>query len=155
MADIYITLDNLSKAMSRYDKTFKLYTDDRIVSFLKAIAYDDEENKIKIYDVPAPVPAGTIPIVEIPIAPADAGKVYVEGDGIIISSDAEISINIDEANKHGLAIGENGLMLQLATAPNPDEGIVGNAGAMSAEDKARLDSLKIATESEVKALFGN
>lgn len=69
MADTYITLANLSRAMERYDRTFKLYTDDRIKAFMHAITYDNETRKLKFYDKPAPVPVGTQPFLEVTLPP--------------------------------------------------------------------------------------
>lgn len=70
-----------------------------------------------------------------------------QGDGIRLSDENEIAIQIDPACSNGLSAGTEGLALALATAES--------AGAMSAEDKKRLDSLQFTeiSKEEVKAMF--
>lgn len=60
------------------------------------------------------------------------GDSYTAGDGIKIE-DNTIAVKLDEANANGLAVGEDGLNLAVATPTN--------AGAMSAEDKVALDTV--------------
>lgn len=54
------------------------------------------------------------------------------GDGIKVENNT-VSIRLDEINSNGLAVGEDGLSLAVATNTT--------AGAMSAEDKAALDTV--------------
>lgn len=246
MATTYITLDNLSRAMERYDKTFKLYTDDRIKAFMHAITYDNQTRKLRFYDKPAPVPAGTQPFLEVTLPPdldgledlfvvsleqqaqpdqgkfrtyvmyqgqgadkteigriqqeydtavtggtvveatpehpiiidgqsvtsgkflrltiknqadpvyialTDIGSVILPGDGISISQNNEISININSNHANGLAVDSNGLKMNMAEAPDATLGTLGSAGAMSASDKEILNSFSVATEAQIKSLF--
>lgn len=72
MADtnpIYITLDNLSRAMQRYDTIFKAYTDDKIKGYIRAITFDPENRLLKFYTIPAPIPEGTVPYLQVEIPP--------------------------------------------------------------------------------------
>lgn len=246
MAEIYVTLDNLGRAMSRYDTIFKQWTEDKIKSYVKAITYDDQTHMLKFYTVPYPVPTGTVPYLQVEIPPGfdelealftvsvneaavpdqgkyktyvfyqgtgaqkteigkisldydtvvesgsvveatpqnpiiingqtitegkylklviknnvdpvyialtDIGSVYTGGNGIDVDANAVITIDIDSSNANGLAVGANGLRLDLAVAPDVEHGIAGSAGAMSAEDKAILSSFSIATESQIRGLF--
>lgn len=249
MAVQYVTMDNLGKAMERYGNTVKLYTNEQIKAYIKAIAYDTETHMLKFYTVPAPVPAGTVPYLEVNIGEGgggqeeydelytmsmeipqvpdqgkfkthiiyqgtgqhkteigrinleydtfvesgsvvtatpqnpiviggqtitdgkylrlvihnnsipvyislgDIGAVYAAGDGIQIDQNEEISIVIDSNNANGLAVGPNGLKLNLAVAPDSAHGIAGSAGAMSAQDKEILDSFSIATDAQIENLF--
>ena len=246
MAVNYVTLDNLGRALQRYDNIFKQYSDDKMKSYIRAISFDDQTRKLKFYTVPAPVPAGTVPYleVEIPedtdelvsmftvsgeemqvpdtgkfktykiyqgtgankheilkinleydtvvqsgqvvvatpanpivigqttytdgkfleltikndaqkvyIALTDIGAVYSEGNGIDIDAQNHISIEIDGNNANGLAVTNSGLKLNLAVAPDVSQSIAGSAGAMSAGDKEKLDSVTVATEAQIKALF--
>lgn len=63
----------------------------------------------------------------------DLAHVYTEGNGINISNADEISIKIDSSNANGLATTSSGLKLTLATQSA--------AGAMSANDKKKLDAI--------------
>jgi len=232
--------------MERYDRTFKLYTDDRIKAFMHAITYDDQTRKLRFYDKPAPVPAGTQPFLEVTLPPdlegledlfvvsleekaqpdqgkfrtyimyqgtgdnkieigriqqeydtsvtggtvveatpehpiiidgqtvtsgkylrltiknqldpvyialTDIGSVILPGDGISISQNNEISININSNHANGLAVDSNGLKMNMAEAPDEEQGTLGSAGAMSALDKEILNSFSIATEAQIKSLF--
>lgn len=82
------------------------------------------------------------PYVDLIVANAEESHIYVPlkglvdtvkaGDGIKVENNT-VSIKLDEANANGLAVGEDGLSLAVATATT--------AGAMSAEDKAALDAV--------------
>ena len=63
----------------------------------------------------------------------DLSHVYTEGNGIDISSADAISVKIDSSNANGLATTSSGLKLTLATQSA--------AGAMSANDKKKLDAI--------------
>ena len=63
----------------------------------------------------------------------DLVDVYTEGNGIDISNSNVVSVKIDTNNAHGLSVGADGVALATATASS--------AGAMSAEDKDKLDGL--------------
>lgn len=63
----------------------------------------------------------------------DLSHVYTAGNGIDISSADAISIKIDSSNANGLATTSSGLKLTLATQSA--------AGAMSANDKKKLDAI--------------
>ena len=63
----------------------------------------------------------------------DLAHVYTDGNGINISNADEISIKIDSNNANGLATTTSGLKLTLATQSA--------AGAMSANDKKKLDAI--------------
>lgn len=77
----------------------------------------------------------------------DMLKPYVKGHGIEISSANEISVKVNEASANGLFAGPDGMGLALASAES--------AGAMSAEDKEKLDGLifREITKEEVAAMF--
>lgn len=77
----------------------------------------------------------------------DMVKPVQEGDGIALSEENAISVKLDETSGNGLSVGPDGLSLALATTSS--------AGAMSAEDKAKLDGLEFTeiTKEEVKAMF--
>lgn len=82
------------------------------------------------------------PYVDLVVANAEESHIYVPlkglvdtvkaGDGIVVENNT-VSIKLDEANANGLAVGEDGLSLAVATATT--------AGAMSAEDKVALDTV--------------
>ena len=82
------------------------------------------------------------PYVDLVVANAEESHIYVPmkglvdtvkaGDGIKVENNT-VSIKLDGANANGLAIGENGLSLAVATNTS--------AGAMSAEDKTALDTV--------------
>ncbi len=63
----------------------------------------------------------------------DLSHVYTSGNGIDISSADAISVKIDSSNANGLATTSSGLKLTLATQSA--------AGAMSANDKKKLDAI--------------
>lgn len=133
MAEVYVTLNNLAKAMDRYDKTFKVYTDDRIKDFIKAITYDQDEHKLKFYTVPAPVPEGTVPYLEVDIGSSgqdftdlfgvsmeeavapETGKyktyVFYQGEGNNKTEIGKISLEYDTVVESGSVV--------TATAQNP------------------------------------
>lgn len=71
-------------------------------------------------------------------------NIYTGGDGVTIAGNA-VSVKIDGANANGLTVGANGLALAAATTAT--------AGAMSAEDKTKLDALTFATDDEVNAML--
>jgi len=82
------------------------------------------------------------PYVDLVLADADESHIYIPlkglvdtvkaGDGIKVENNT-ISVKLDETNANGLVVGEAGLSLGLATTES--------AGAMSAEDKAALDTV--------------
>lgn len=246
MAENYITLSNLSRAMQRYDDNFKRFTDEKIKNYIRAITFDDETRLLKFYTIPAPIPAGTVPYLEVeipetadeleelfsvsmvtPVVPdagkfktyvfyqgtgrnkieigrvnleydtvvesgvvveatpqnpivigqttytsgkflrltiknnvipvyialEDMGKTYVEGNGVDIDHNNVISIKLNLVNSNGLEVDSNGLKLNLAVAPDSDNNIQGSAGAMSASDKEKLDSIVVATSEQIQGLF--
>lgn len=71
-------------------------------------------------------------------------NIYTGGNGVTITDNA-VAVKIDSANANGLTVDENGLALSKATATT--------AGAMSAEDKTKLDGLTFATDDEVNAML--
>ncbi len=79
----------------------------------------------------------------------DLLKPYVKGHGIEISSANEISVKVNKASANGLSTGPDGMGLALASAES--------AGAMSAEDKQKLDGLvfREITKEEVAAMFAS
>lgn len=74
----------------------------------------------------------------------DLVNVYIGGDGVIVENSC-IALKINGANANGLTAGADGLSLAAATTTT--------AGAMSAEDKAKLDGLTYATDTEVGAML--
>lgn len=82
------------------------------------------------------------PYVDLVVANAEESHIYIPlkglvdtvkaGDGVKVENNT-VSIKLDEAGSNGLAVGEAGLSLAIATAAT--------AGAMSAEDKAALDTV--------------
>lgn len=82
------------------------------------------------------------PYVDLTVANAEESHIYIPlkglvdtvkaGSGISVENNT-VSIKLDEANANGLAVGESGLSLAVATATT--------AGAMSAEDKSALDTV--------------
>lgn len=82
------------------------------------------------------------PYVDLIIADAESSHIYIPmkglvntvsaGDGVAISNNT-MSIKLNESNSNGLSVDANGLGMAVATAAT--------AGAMSAEDKAKLDSI--------------
>ncbi len=77
----------------------------------------------------------------------DMVKPVQEGVGIVLSEENAISVKLDADSGNGLSVGPDGLSLSLATASS--------AGAMSAEDKKKLDGLvfREITKEEVAAMF--
>lgn len=82
------------------------------------------------------------PYVDLTVANAEQSHIYIPLKGLVDTVKAgvgikvennTVSIKLDEANANGLAVGEGGLSLAVATATT--------AGAMSAEDKAALDTV--------------
>lgn len=74
----------------------------------------------------------------------DLVNVYTGGDGITVT-DSSIALKVNSANANGLTVDENGLALSAATSTT--------AGAMSAADKIKLDSIQFATDEEVSAML--
>lgn len=82
------------------------------------------------------------PYVDLVVANAEESHIYIPlkglvdtvkaGDGIKVESNT-VSIELDEPNANGLAVGADGLSLGVATTES--------AGAMSAEDKVALDTV--------------
>lgn len=82
------------------------------------------------------------PYVDLIVANAEENHIYIPlkglvdtvkaGDGVKVENNT-VSIRLDEAGANGLAVGEDGLSLAVATTMT--------AGAMSAEDKAALDTV--------------
>ena len=82
------------------------------------------------------------PYVDLVVANAEESHIYIPlkglvdtvkaGNGIKVENNT-VSVKLDETNANGLTVGEDGLALGLATADA--------AGAMSAEDKAALDTV--------------
>lgn len=70
--------------------------------------------------------------------------VYTDGDGIDVSADNIISVQIDSANANGLSVGSKGVALALATDAS--------AGAMSAADHTKLTNA--AAQADLNALSG-
>lgn len=82
------------------------------------------------------------PYVDLVIANAKESHIYIPMKGLVDTVKAShgikvenntVSIKLDESNANGLAVGEDGLSLAVATSTS--------AGAMSAEDKAALDAV--------------
>lgn len=80
-------------------------------------------------------------------------KLNVTASGLTIDANG-LSILLDPANSNGLALTANGLRLALATASV--NGVGGNAGAITAADKEKLDKLGISllTDAEIGSWFG-
>lgn len=82
------------------------------------------------------------PYVDLIIADAESSHIYIPmkglvntvsaGDGVSITNNT-MSIKLNETNANGLSVDKNGLGISVATAVA--------AGAMSADDKAKLDSI--------------
>ncbi len=75
----------------------------------------------------------------------DLVDVYTGGNGIDVSAENVVSVKVDAANANGLSATADGLQLALATSSA--------AGAMSAEDKTKMDGLTFATDAEVDAML--
>gem|GEM_PF-7020090 len=78
------------------------------------------------------------------LAVNELANVYTGGNGVIIT-DSSVAVKVNAANANGLTVDENGLALAAATTTT--------AGAMSAADKSKLDSIKFATDEEVDAML--
>lgn len=82
---------------------------------------------------------------------SDLVDTYTKGEGIDISSSNVVSIKINSSSANGLSVSTEGLKLSLASETS--------AGAMSAEDKKRLNNsltesdFSEITADEVKAIF--
>lgn len=88
--------------------------------------------------------------VYIPVS--SLGIAYVNGDGVSIANNT-ISLEIDSTNANGLEVTASGLKLNLAVASDPENGITGSAGAISASEKAVLNSFSLASEQQIRGLF--
>lgn len=73
--------------------------------------------------------------------------VYTGGDGIAVSNANVISVDIDSTDGNGLGI-TNGGKLKLDVATPSTSGVGGTAGAMSAEDKEKLDNADVTAYTE-------
>jgi hypothetical protein len=73
----------------------------------------------------------------------DLVDVYTEGNGIDISSGNVISVVVDPNNANGLYVGASGVTLAVATTSS--------AGAMSADDKAKLDGVEDGAQANVQS----
>ena len=74
----------------------------------------------------------------------DLVDVYTAGNGISVTvSDGKnvISLKVDDNNNNGLYVDEDGLKLALAASTTKDGSIYYSSGAMSAEDKKKLDNI--------------
>lgn len=69
--------------------------------------------------------------------------VYNSGKGVTVNADNSIDVKIDTDNANGLGVGVNGVFLTLASETSP--------GAMSAQDKADLKTLKEAQANNLTA----
>lgn len=97
---------------------------------------------VETVDTPYAGAAVGDPYVDLTVANAEQSHIYIPLKGLVDTVKAgagikvennTVSIKLDEANANGLAVGESGLSLSAATATA--------AGAMSAEDKAALDTV--------------
>ena len=74
----------------------------------------------------------------------DLVDVYTAGNGISVTvSDGKnvISLKVSDDNANGLYVDEDGLKLALAASTTKDGSIYYSSGAMSAEDKKKLDNI--------------
>lgn len=80
-------------------------------------------------------------------------KLNATASGLVIDANG-VAVQLDSANANGLALTAAGLKLALATAST--NGVGGQAGAMSAADKEKLDKLGIdlLTDAEIGSWFG-
>jgi len=76
----------------------------------------------------------------------DLVDVYTGGSGVEISY-KRAEIKLDAANSNGLSVTADGLQLAAVTTSA--------AGAMSAEDKAKLDETVLATDAEIENMLNN
>lgn len=82
---------------------------------------------------------------------------YTSGNGIDVTSHA-ISGVVDANNANGLSVGANGFSMALAQSATDDgQGTTtpATAGAMSANDKDKLDNIRVATTQEVTDAIAN
>lgn len=130
-ASINIPKDFLVKSGSVIDviKYNNQYYDATDTSHLHPLPVSSEGTYI---DFVVNVYSGTATDEHIYINVGDLIDIYTSGDGIDISSNA-VSIKIDSSNANGLATTLSGLKLTLATQSA--------AGAMSANDKKKLDAI--------------
>jgi len=71
----------------------------------------------------------------------DLVDVYTGGNGVEVTAGGAINAVIDSTNANGLSVGANGIGLGLATTTT--------AGAMSASDKAALDTLAASSDEQI------
>ena len=137
-----------------YAKTYALEQDGIIVGSLIDIPKDlvvssGEVKTVTTENVPYEGAQVGDKYIDLTLANADNGHIYIPVKDLVdvytgstsinVSNSNEISLIIDTNNANGLEIGENGLKLNEAT---PTVGQTqGTAGAMSAADKTKLDSL--------------
>lgn len=67
--------------------------------------------------------------------------VYTAGNGISVSKENVISLEVPDDNANGLYVDEDGLKLALAASTTKDGSIYYSSGAMSADDKKKLDNI--------------
>lgn len=82
------------------------------------------------------------------VAPSDL--TYSKGDGIDITNNV---ISADVAAGNGLSINSTSKKIEMAAASASTSGVGGNAGAMSAADKEKLDGLTFAQNSDIDEIF--
>lgn len=68
---------------------------------------------------------------------------YTAGDGVAIDASNVVSVVVDRVNGNGLSVGRDGLALSKATTSS--------AGAMSANDKAKLDGVEDGAQANVQS----
>lgn len=71
----------------------------------------------------------------------DLVDVYAAGNGISVSEKNVISLKVSDDNANGLYVDEDGLKLALAASTTNDGSIYYSSGAMSADDKKKLDNI--------------
>ena len=76
---------------------------------------------------------------------AELASTYTSGDGITISPTNTVSVNLDPDKSNGLSISTAGLSLDLATQTN--------SGAMSSEDKTKLDSIQFTEKTDTDTTY--
>lgn len=67
---------------------------------------------------------------------------YTAGEGVAINDSNVVSAEVDSGNANGLSVGRDGLALSTATTSS--------AGAMSADDKAKLDGIEDGAQANVQ-----
>ena len=82
------------------------------------------------------------------VAPSDL--TLSKGDGIDITNNV---ISADVAAGNGLSINSTSKKIEMAAASASTSGVGGNAGAMSAADKEKLDGLTFAQNSDIDEIF--